>query len=262
MYFSKSIIVTALVGLVAAQSSSRIVASESRLARTSSAGGSLSTGTPSAGAGSPAGMINTHIVQVGGPNGSLAFYPASIQANPGDMVQFQFHPKNHSVAQSTFDNPCIPIQNIQPNKTDAFFSGFMPSNASFGATSNVLTYTIMVKDTRPVWFYCSQGRHCQSGMVGAINAPATGNRTMQSFVALAARATENLSPGQAAGSGTGNTPNGPGGNSPSGTTPSGNTPQSPSGSSPAQASSNVAPVLSSQSFFSLGAAAIAAFAML
>jgi len=54
------------------------------------------------------------------------------------------------------------------NKSDAFFSGFMPTaNAS---RSSVLTYTIRVKDTKPMWYYCSQGKHCQAGMVGAINA--------------------------------------------------------------------------------------------
>jgi hypothetical protein len=78
--------------------------------------------------------------------------------------------QNHSVVQSTFDQPCIPIQNMMANKTDAFFSGFMPTNASFTATSNVLTYTIRVKDEKPMWFYCSQGKHCQAGMVGAVNA--------------------------------------------------------------------------------------------
>lgn len=56
-----------------------------------------------------------------------------------------------------------------PNMTTAFFSGFMPMNASAG-TKNVLTYTIRVMDKKPVWFYCSQAKHCQSGMVGAINA--------------------------------------------------------------------------------------------
>jgi hypothetical protein len=72
--------------------------------------------------------------------------------------------------QSTFDQPCVPIQNIQANKTDAFFSGFMPTNATAAASSSILTYTIRVKDTKPVWFYCSQGMHCMAGMVGAINA--------------------------------------------------------------------------------------------
>lgn len=78
--------------------------------------------------------------------------------------------QNHSLVQSNFANPCIPIQNIQPNVTDAFFSGFMPNNSTFGSTSNVPTYTIRVKDTKPIWFYCSQAKHCQAGMVGAINA--------------------------------------------------------------------------------------------
>lgn len=32
------------------------------------------------------------------------------------------------------------------------------------------SYSIEINDTRPIWFYCSQGRHCQQGMVGVINA--------------------------------------------------------------------------------------------
>ncbi|KAJ5062000.1 Cupredoxin [Bipolaris maydis] len=178
MYFSTTAIVSAIFGLAAAQ------------------GGM---------------MLRMHVVQVGGPNGSLAFYPNNVAAQPGDMVQFQFHPKNHSVVQSTFDNPCIPIQNVMPNKTDAFFSGFMPTNASFAATNQVLTYTIRVTDAKPIWFYCSQAKHCQSGMVGAINAPTSGNKTIQAFTALAAQASENLSPGEPAGSGgmTGTTPTSP-----------------------------------------------------
>jgi hypothetical protein len=93
---------------------------------------------------------------------------------------------------------------------------------------------------------------------------------MAAFTALAAQAPENLSPGQAAGSG-GSNPSGgaggaggAGGSTPSGTT-GGNTPIAPSGAAganPAQQSTNVAPGLSSQSFFGLGAAAVAAFAML
>ncbi|KAH7080932.1 Cupredoxin [Paraphoma chrysanthemicola] len=260
MYFSRSIMVSALMGFAAATTHS-VAASESLLASaTGSAAGSLSTGS-STGSPSAEGMVATHIVQVGGPNGSLAFYPNNVVAQPGDLVQFQFHPKNHSVVQSTFDQPCVPIQNVMANKTDAFFSGFMPTNASLGATANVLTYTIRVKDTKPVWFYCSQGKHCQAGMVGAVNAPPSGNKTMQAFIALAANAAENLSPGQAGGSQAGNTPPSPSGTSPTGTT-GGNTPQSPSGSSPAQQSANVAAGISSQSLLGLGAAAVAAFAML
>ena len=66
---------------------------------------------------------------------------------------------------SNFAQPCIPIEQSTPNATFKFYSGFMP-------TTNMgqLTYTIRIPDTKPIWFYCSQGRHCQSGMVGAINA--------------------------------------------------------------------------------------------
>ncbi|EUC49491.1 hypothetical protein COCMIDRAFT_33129 [Bipolaris oryzae ATCC 44560] len=245
MYFSTTAIVSAIFGFAAAQG----------------------------------GMLRMHVIQVGGPNGSLAFYPNNVAAQPGDMVQFQFHPKNHSVVQSTFDNPCIPIQNVMPNKTDAFFSGFMPTNASFTATNQVLTYTIRVPDTRPIWFYCSQGQHCQNGMVGAINAPAAGNRTMQAFTALAAQASENLSPGQPAGSGgiTGNTPTSPsagnGANSGNGQggaaggngagAGAGAGAGSGTGASPPQTTTSNASGLGSQSFISVAAAFVAiAFASL
>lgn len=61
-----------------------------------------------------------------------------------------------------------------------------------------LTYTIPVRDTNPVWFYCSQARHCQSGMVGAINPPTTG-QTLDMFRAAAAQAPENVTPSSPAG---------------------------------------------------------------
>lgn len=89
---------------------------------------------------------------------------------------------------------------------------------------------------------------------------------MQAFTALAANAAENLSPGQAPGSGSaGNTPPSPSasGGSGSGSGTSGTEGATGTASSgPAQATANVAHGFSSQSFFSLGAAAVAAFAML
>ncbi len=101
--------------------------------------------------------------------------------------------KNHSIVQSTFDQPCAPIANNQPS-TPGFFSGFMP----VGENSTVRpVFTIAINDTKPIWFYCSQARHCQSGMVGVINAPAANSsRTLATFKDLAAKAPSNLSPGQ------------------------------------------------------------------
>ncbi|KAI4201111.1 MAG: hypothetical protein LQ350_003425 [Teloschistes chrysophthalmus] len=43
-----------------------------------------------------------------------------------------------------------------------FFSGFMPVKAN---ASMMPSFTIMVNDTKPIWYYCSQGNHCQKGML-------------------------------------------------------------------------------------------------
>jgi plastocyanin len=87
MYFSRATILSAVMGFAAAQSSiDSILASA-----TSSAIGSTATGV--LGTTTPAGMVNTHIVNVGGPNGSLVFSPSNVRAQAGDMIQFQFHAK-------------------------------------------------------------------------------------------------------------------------------------------------------------------------
>jgi len=106
-----------------------------------------------------------HDIQVGGANGTLVFQPEAIAANPGDQVVFHFHPKNHTVTQSSFASPCGP-------KAGGIESGFMPVAANI--TDNFPTYTITVNDTQPVWVYCSQAAntpasHCGQGMVFAVN---------------------------------------------------------------------------------------------
>jgi len=106
-----------------------------------------------------------HDVQVGGANGSLVYSPNAIAANPGDQVVFHFHPKNHTVTQSSFASPCGPL-------AGGIQSGFMPVTAN--TTDNFPTYTITVNDTKPIWIYCSQAAntpasHCGQGMVFAVN---------------------------------------------------------------------------------------------
>lgn len=54
------------------------------------------------------------------------------------------------------------------------------------------TYTIRVNDTNPIWLYCSQGKHCQNGMVAAINAPA--GKTLAQYAAAAKNVASNVSP--------------------------------------------------------------------
>lgn len=108
-----------------------------------------------------------HVVSVSSANKSLAFYPDNLKAAAGDMIQFQFLAGNHSVVQSNFDNPCTPIQAHVANAT-GFFSGYMNVAAS-AASGQIPVYTVEVKDTKPLWVYCSQGKHCQAGMAMVVN---------------------------------------------------------------------------------------------
>ena len=39
--------------------------------------------------------------------------------------------------------------------------------------STVPSFTIAVNNTAPIWVYCAQAKHCQAGMVMAINVNAT-----------------------------------------------------------------------------------------
>jgi plastocyanin len=141
-------------------------------------------------------------------NGSLTFSPNKLVAQPGEFVQFQFHAGNHTVTQSTFDQPCQPIG--QTSNVTGFHSGFLPAAAS--AEMGMLpTYTIQINSTGPLWLYCAQGKHCGNGMVMVINEPASNpNRTLDSFKTLAAQA-QSVTPGGGQGGAGGQTGGGAGG---------------------------------------------------
>ena len=90
MYFSRSIVASALLGLSAATThlggtaASAVMASE-----TLAAAGAAAT----SGAAAVAGEVTTHVVQVGGVDGATVYLPNNVQAQPGDLVQFQFNAK-------------------------------------------------------------------------------------------------------------------------------------------------------------------------
>jgi plastocyanin len=54
---------------------------------------SASSAAEAAATGAAGGTVATHVITVGGPNGTTIFSPENIQANAGDLVQFQFNPK-------------------------------------------------------------------------------------------------------------------------------------------------------------------------
>ncbi|KAH9979035.1 hypothetical protein BGW80DRAFT_1282507 [Lactifluus volemus] len=118
---------------------------------------------------SPTGKI--WYVTVGNATGGTIFNPPYVNAAPGDKIDFQFNPKNHSVTQSSFQNPCTHLNN-------GFDSDFHPvANAS---SWDLPTFWVTVNDTNPVWVYCRQaantaGSHCGKGMVFAINPGAYGS---------------------------------------------------------------------------------------
>jgi len=97
-------------------------------------------------------------IQVSDNSDALSFNPSSTTANKGDTVTWHFFPHNHNVVQGSFDQPCQPLDN-------GFYSGFIPSDSGEANT----TFSIQVTDSDPIWYYCSQGSHCNGGMAGVIN---------------------------------------------------------------------------------------------
>ncbi|PPQ89404.1 hypothetical protein CVT25_002222 [Psilocybe cyanescens] len=132
-------------------------------------------GSPAATPASAEGAVHTVTV---GANGQLAFNPPFIAAAPRDTIVFEFHQKNHTVTQSSFDDPC---RKLSANGATGFDSGFMP--VAVDATS-FPTWNYTVTDTAPVWAYCRQqtpASHCGQGMVFAINSVETSARNFSSF---------------------------------------------------------------------------------
>jgi len=138
-------------------------------------------------------LAEEHKVAVSTKSGDLVFMPDSIKAAEGDTVTFRFWPKNHSVAQATFANPCQPMKN-------GFWSGFVPTTSTQAVANSTFTYEV-TNASAPIWFYCTQGKHCQSGMVGVINPPSSGANTLDAFKNSSKQATDNVSPTSKAGSG-------------------------------------------------------------
>jgi len=134
-----------------------------------------------------------HKVAVGTKTGELVFKPDSITAAQGDTVSFHFWPKNHSIAQAAFNSPCAPMDN-------GFWSGFVPTSDTQNTANWTFTYEV-TNASKPIWFYCTQGKHCQAGMVGVINPPASGPNTLAAFKNSSMGAGNNVSPTVKAGSG-------------------------------------------------------------
>ncbi|KAL1873584.1 hypothetical protein Daus18300_003951 [Diaporthe australafricana] len=112
-------------------------------------------------------------VLVGGT--ALTFTPNSVTANPGDVLQFQFAARNHTVTQSQPASPCQPIEAAAGGPgvvgVVGVNSGFIPFDG--GASGMVGTFNVPVMNSNPMFLYCAQAMHCQQGMVMTVNAQPT-----------------------------------------------------------------------------------------
>lgn len=124
-----------------------------------SGGGSTASGTATSSS-----AATTWTVSVG--EGSNVFKPNVVQANIGDIIEFDFYPANHSVCRAEYLYPCIPYEDTGKGKV-GFFSGFHPVDAIL---SNPPTWSIRVNDSNPIFYYCTAPDACiEDQMVGVIN---------------------------------------------------------------------------------------------
>ncbi|KAM0426155.1 hypothetical protein ACHAPT_008499 [Fusarium lateritium] len=115
------------------------------------------------------------------------FEPEEVKAEKGDILEFHFEPKNHSVVSGDYQYPCSPL-----NVGDGFFSGFVPTDD--GTADKV--FRVTVNDTEPLPFYSSQGKECPGGMVGIINPDS--KKTLASYKKEAAKLSSGVNPAKAA----------------------------------------------------------------
>lgn len=93
------------------------------------------------------------------------------------------------------------------------------------------TFTITIDDpSKPKWFYCALANHCETGMVGVINPPSSG-QTLDQYRSAAAGVSSTVVPSGSPTDGNGGNGSGNGGTGGNATGSAGSTPTSGSGGS-------------------------------
>ncbi|KAJ7106348.1 hypothetical protein C8R44DRAFT_681257 [Mycena epipterygia] len=128
-----------------------------------------------------AGVVVDVGAEVHSLGGAFQFRPNTISAPNGTVVTFNFtgSPGNHSVTQSSFAQPCVPL----PGGLDSGFRRVLSHPDGFPQ------WNITVDDDQtPLWFFCRQldpSSHCNAGMVAVINAPQSGTESFTAFQSAA-----------------------------------------------------------------------------
>ncbi|THV52646.1 hypothetical protein BGAL_0073g00210 [Botrytis galanthina] len=125
-------------------------------------------------------------VVVGGSG--LSFVPNALTVQVGDTVKFQFL-GTHSVAQSTYDSPCVPSDNAP------IFSGVI-AGSDPSSNDPAPTFIMDTHVNGTLWLYCTVGSHCQKGMSMEIivgNNP-DASQTLDGYQAAAAKVAKAIAP--------------------------------------------------------------------
>ncbi|RYP41902.1 hypothetical protein DL767_000731 [Monosporascus sp. MG133] len=139
---------------------------------------------------SPTGTA-THTVRVGLDH---RYDPDTIEAEVGDIINFRFYGRNHSVVKAEFGYPCVPYDMIHPGE-ESFFSGAIEQPDE--GLNPLPTWTLRVNTTDPVFFYCSAPESCiKWRMIGVINPNRTHTREEQVEFVTNGTTTFQLSPGE------------------------------------------------------------------
>ncbi|KAL6237065.1 hypothetical protein BDW75DRAFT_249534 [Aspergillus navahoensis] len=133
----------------------------------------------------------THTIQVGPKEDPHGYVPHSLNASVGDLIVFEFYPRNHSVVQADWKAPCMPADG------DYFFSGIKNDfdEVNGQVVGELPTWNWTVDREEPTFFYCTGRDSCiGNGMVGVINPNKT--QTWESQQKAALEAPYMLLPGQ------------------------------------------------------------------
>ncbi|KAF8217973.1 hypothetical protein K438DRAFT_1656883 [Mycena galopus ATCC 62051] len=144
-----------------------------------------SAAASSASAPSAPASSGSEILVLVGQNNQLTFSPTNVTANAGDTVTFQFQSKNHSVTQSSFASPCVPLA----QGVDSGFQAVTINATAFPTFSFTLNNA-----STPLFFFSKQNilvNECQQGMVFSVNANPD---SAKSFAAFQANAEASIAP--------------------------------------------------------------------
>ncbi|EKM53409.1 uncharacterized protein PHACADRAFT_259771 [Phanerochaete carnosa HHB-10118-sp] len=114
-------------------------------------------------------------------NASQIFTPQQLQAHAGDTVIFNFTNGTYDLIQSSFAQPCVPL-NQQNNSLNGFDTGVRPADNG----TSITTFPVNIVDNvTTIWFY--ENSTCGQGGVGGININESSTETLAGFVRNAIR---------------------------------------------------------------------------